>query len=270
MSLFWDANGAATGTGGTGVWDINASALWRNGSAIGALQTWTNGGGDEAVLQGTAGTVTLYKGTGGSPPNIMVNKITFSIAGYTVRADPTGNGNDVLQLTGSSPTIEADGNATIAVQIAGTAGLIRTSAGTLTLALATNPSNTNLSNYIGATVIENGAINVAALANGGSNSSIGAAAATASNLVFGGGTLQYTGSTATSTNRLFTIGDANGNSATLDASGSVAAGTMSFTGAGSIAFGNTSAHTLNLTGTNTGANTLASVIGDNTGATSLE
>ena len=43
----------------------------------------------------------------------------------------------------------------------------------------------------------------------------------------------------------------------------------SFTGAGSIAFGNTSAHTLNLTGTQHLANTLASVIGDNTGATSL-
>ena len=268
-SLFWDANGNTAGTGGTGVWDINTSALWRNGSAIGALQTGHNGGGDEAVFQGTAGTVTLYKGTGGSPPNIMVNKMTFSIAGYTVRADPTGNGADVLQLTGSSPTIEADGNATIAVQIAGTAGLIKTGAGTLTLALTTNTTNTSLSNYTGATVIEAGAINVAALANGGTNSSIGAAAATASNLVFGGGTLQYTGSTATSTNRLFTIGDANGNSATLDASGSVAAGTMSFTGAGSIAFGNTNAHTLNLTGTNTGANTLASVIGDNTGATSL-
>ena len=169
-------DGNTAGTGGTGVWDINTSALWRNGSAIGALQNWTNGGGDEAVFQGTAGTVTLYRGTGGSPPSIMVNKITFSIAGYTVRADPTGNGADVLQLTGSSPTIEADGNATIAVQIAAR-GLIKTGAGTLTLALTTNTTNTSLSNYTGATVIEAGAINVAALANGGSNSSIGAAAA---------------------------------------------------------------------------------------------
>ncbi len=74
----------------------------------------------------------------------MVNKMTFSIAGYTVRADPTGNGADVLQLTVSSPTIEADGNATIAIQIAGTAGLIKTGAGTLTLALTTNTTNTSL------------------------------------------------------------------------------------------------------------------------------
>ncbi len=124
------------------------------------------------------------------------------------------------------------------------------------------------SSYSGITTINTGILNVAQLSPGGMASSIGSSGSAASNLVFGGGTLQFTGSTAQSTDRLFTIGNASGDSATLDASGT-SGGTLSFTGTGAIAFGDTNAHTLTLTGSNTGANSLAAAITDNTGATSL-
>jgi fibronectin-binding autotransporter adhesin len=75
----------------------------------------------------------------------------------------------------------------------------------------------------------NSALVVNTLANGGSNSSIGASANSAANLVFNGGTLKYVG-TGSSTDRLFTIGPVG---ATLDSSGS---GAVNFTNvAGTIA-----------------------------------
>ena len=59
--------------------------------------------------------------------------------------------------------------------------------------------------YTGATTVTGGALNVSALANGGSASDIGASANTASNLTIDGATLDYTGSGASS-DHLFTIG----------------------------------------------------------------
>ncbi|HZT23948.1 MAG TPA: autotransporter-associated beta strand repeat-containing protein, partial [Verrucomicrobiae bacterium] len=77
------------------------------------------------------------------------------------------------------------------------------------------------------------------------------------------GTLQYTGGAVT-TDRLFSVGT---NSGTLDASGS---GAVNFSNTGSMAFnGQTGTRSLTLTGSNTGANTLAAIIGDNGGATTL-
>jgi fibronectin-binding autotransporter adhesin len=96
----------------------------------------------------------------------------------------------------------------------------------------------------------------------------------ASNLIIDGGTLQYVGG-AGSTDRLFTVGstEAGGATGTLDASGSTAndSGALNFSNPGAIAYGTTGQpRTLALTGSNTGANTLNPVIGDNgSGAVSL-
>ena len=81
-------------------------------------------------------------------------------------------------------------------------------------------------------------------------------------------TLKYTGAAA-STDRLFTIqGAADGDYATIDASGT---GAINFTNIGSLAYGTAAqTRTLNLTGTNTGNNTLAAKLANNgTGASSL-
>jgi fibronectin-binding autotransporter adhesin len=66
------------------------------------------------------------------------------------------------------------------------------------------------------------------LANGGTSSSVGAAAATADRILLRGSTLKYAGVANAATNRLFTIGTGG---ATIDASGT---GTVDFSGTGAL------------------------------------
>ena len=104
------------------------------------------------------------------------------------------------------------------------------------------------------------------LANGGVASAIGMSSSAAANLVLDAGTLQYTGSSAASTDRLFTLTQNGGG---LDASGASNAA-VSFTNTGAVAFSGSGLRTLALSGSSTGNNTLAAVLGDGTGgATSL-
>jgi autotransporter-associated beta strand protein len=125
--------------------------------------------------------------------------------------------------------------------------------------------------YTGSTTLSGGILSVTSLANGGttatnglgdSPSGIGASNNGASNLVFDGGTLQYTGPAA-STDRLFTI---TGNGGTLDASGG---GALQFTNATALTFSGTAATTFTLAGTSTAGNTFAPILTDGTGPTSL-
>lgn len=120
--------------------------------------------------------------------------------------------------------------------------------------------------WTGATIIEGGVLQVGGLAAINTNSSIGKGSA--ADPVIAGGTLRYAGTGgATTTNRLFTIGNANGLTATLDSSSATTANTISFTGTGALGMGGSGTRTLTLTGTNIGDNTLASIIGDGSGGT---
>ena len=305
-TLFWDtvSDGAAL-TGGTGTW-TNALGNWNTGSGD---TTWSNATPDDASFGETAGTVTL----GGA---VTVADMTFNTPGYTI----AGGGNI---LTLSDSTITANADATISSVVAGTTGLIKTGAGTLTLSeantytgtttinagtlqlgdggtkgqlgsgaitnngsLVVNRSDTTATisavisgtgsltqagtgmlslnsgnSYTGATIISGGTLFTAVLANGGSNSNIGASTNVASNLVLDGGILRYGGANTT-TNRLFSIGTGGG---TFNLSA-----TINFTNTGSMGFnGQSGARSLTF-GTNAvGTTILAAVIGDNGGATSL-
>ena len=116
--------------------------------------------------------------------------------------------------------------------------------------------------YTGTTTITAGTLEVTNLANGGIASSIGMSTNEAGNLILNGGTLRYAGE-AGSTDRLFSLQG----SSTLDSSGT---GAINFTNTGAMGFnGGTAAKTLTLTGTNTGNNTIAAVIGNNTAATAI-
>ncbi|HEU4891956.1 MAG TPA: autotransporter-associated beta strand repeat-containing protein [Vicinamibacterales bacterium] len=121
---------------------------------------------------------------------------------------------------------------------------------------------TSANEYLGTTTINGGILSTPLLANGGAVSGIGMSSNAAANLILNGGTLQYSGG-ATSTDHLFTLTTSGG---ALDASGN---GPLTFSNTGAIALSGSGDRRLTLTGTNTGANTLASVLGDGGGPTSL-
>ena len=140
---------------------------------------------------------------------------------------------------------------TYAGAISGTGNLIKNGTRTQTLSGCS-------SSYTGTTTINAGILQVSCLANGGSNSAIGAAGTAASNLVLNGGTLQYSGA-AGSTNRLFTLGSSGG---TIASSGT---GALAFTNAGAVGFSGAGNRTLTLDGTTPTsiANTFAPQITNN-------
>jgi autotransporter-associated beta strand protein len=135
---------------------------------------------------------------------------TFSGAASLVNySGPTVINDGVLELSGvdsvanpsvitlNAGSVKFSGGGTRSALINGAGNVI--CAGTATLTL----SGTNA--YTGTTTINsNSTLSVTALANGGLNSSIGAAASSATNLVFDASTLSYAGPTASS-DRGFTI-----------------------------------------------------------------
>jgi fibronectin-binding autotransporter adhesin len=93
--LYWDANGATAGTGGTGNWLAGGVTpnVWRNGSSTGTLQTWA--ASSRPVFGGTAGTVTI-SGTGGV--GRITTGVVVAVGGYTIAE---ANGTRYLQITGA-------------------------------------------------------------------------------------------------------------------------------------------------------------------------
>jgi autotransporter-associated beta strand protein len=129
------------------------------------------------------------------------------VSGDTVTFDATGAAKPTVNLTGALPvggvTVNAATNYTFngAGSISGAGGLDKSGAGTLTI----NTSN----DYTGPTSITGGVLEVSALGDAGSASSIGASTGEASNLVIDGGTLRLTGA-QTNTNRNATLGASGG------------------------------------------------------------
>ncbi|MGY0798534.1 autotransporter-associated beta strand repeat-containing protein [Lysobacter sp. A286] len=118
---YWDANGTAVGSGGSGTWNLSNLNWSPNGDGVSGpfALPWSNALLDNAIFGGTAGTVNL-----GDP--IAVQNLNFNTAGYVL----TGG---TLTLGGASPTITTAGSATINSIIAGTSGLTKAGAGTLQL-----------------------------------------------------------------------------------------------------------------------------------------
>jgi fibronectin-binding autotransporter adhesin len=120
-TLYWDVNGTAVGTGGTGTWDLS-TPYWNSASdgVTGPMVAWNNASINSAYFGGTAGTVTL-----GTP--ITANSLTFNTNGYTLSGS-------TLTLAGTTPTVTVNtGTATISSVIAGTAGLTKNGPSSLNL-----------------------------------------------------------------------------------------------------------------------------------------
>ncbi|MCE9609888.1 MAG: autotransporter-associated beta strand repeat-containing protein [Chthoniobacter sp.] len=198
----------------TGVTTITAGILSvgtiGNGGVAGNLGAATNAA---ANLVFNGGTLQYTGATASTDRNFTINASTTATIEIT-------NGANSLTISGASTATSG--------------ALTKTGAGTLVL------SGTNL--YTGVTRINDGVLSVGTIGNGGVGGNMGAAAVAAGNLVFNGGTLQYTGATA-STNRGFTIGGAataiiditNGASAlTISGASATTSGALTKTGAGTL------------------------------------
>ena len=163
-------------------------------------------------------------------------------------------------ITVQNPTTSSATTATISTVVTGTGGLSKFGAGTLALSNAA-------STYTGVTTINNGILSATTMANGGSNSSIGAASNVAGNLILNGGVLRYAGTVGTtvSTDRLVSVGLLGGG---ILSSGTAA---INFTNTGTIGFnGESGARTFVLAGATASlVNTFSPIIADNGGATTL-
>jgi autotransporter-associated beta strand protein len=261
----------STSTGGSYSINIAAAEFPANppqpnawSQTAGGTQNWTTTTNwDDGVVPNPTSTTTMDF----SSVDILTDTNLVLGATRTARiwkfGDASGTQNwavsagNTMTLAGTTPTVQVDNNTTqLNNVVAGSAGLAKTGAGTLIL----NGANT----YTSVTRISAGTLQATTLANGGTgnNSSIGASNPVATNLILNGGTLRYTGA-AVNTDRLFSLQI----SSTIDASGT---GAVNFTSTGAMGFNsNTADKTLTLTGTNTDANTIAAIIGDNTGVTSL-
>ncbi|MCS7306278.1 MAG: autotransporter-associated beta strand repeat-containing protein, partial [Thermoguttaceae bacterium] len=147
---WWDADGTAPVNGGSGTWNTT-SPLWTDLPSGGTYGTWSNAANMTAHFAGTGGTVTLAE-------PITARALGFYTGGYTIA------GTNTLTLTSSgtgslgAATIYVENavdTATISTPIAGSAGLIKTGAGTVVLA---NSSNT----YTGTTYIQQGTVKLGA------------------------------------------------------------------------------------------------------------
>ena len=144
--------------------------------------TTTIGGSNALTLSGT------FTNTTGNRTLAITNNASTLLSGPVRLADDNVNAR-TLTINGTLGISGAISNNNAGNTIA--SSLTKIGSGTLTLS---NAANT----YTGITTVSDGILSVATLANGGSNSSIGASSVTATNLVIGStGTLQYTGSTVT-------------------------------------------------------------------------
>ncbi len=271
--------GTITGTAGGGILGVQQNS---DGNFTIASQITDNQGASVGFTKGGTGRVTLDNAsnsyTGGT-----------TIAGGTLSVDTIANGGGASSIGASGPaasnliiqgaTLEYTGdgdvsdrsftiarsgsvaNATIAVSdpaarlefggvvtSADGAGLTKTGPGTLVL------SNGG-SDYTGPTTINGGTLEVGTLANGGTNSSIGASSNASSNLVLqDGGRLAYAGGT-NSSDRGFTLTNGGG-IGVMDGGATL---TVSGTATGSGGFTKTGGGTLILSGTNdyTGGTTIS-------------
>ncbi len=202
-----------------------------------------------------ASTVILGQNGNANVAQFWLNGNNQTIAQLGVAAGSTGVlGSMIVQNGGLTPsTLTFNGNATpstftgvVADGIGGGLLNLTMTGGSLTLANAA-------STYTGVTQVNGGTLTVAAMANGGSPSSIGSSPSAATSLVLNGGTLVYTGGSAV-TDRGFTVAAGNG-TLNLPSVGT----TLTFGGSSVFTGGliKTGPGRLTLTGASSGAGTVA-------------
>ncbi len=221
----------------TGVTTISGGTLSvatiGNGGVAGNLGKATNAVGNQ-VLDG--GTLSYTGATASTDRGFTVNAtgggIDVTTAGNTLTFDTTG----IVTTAGGTLTFGGAGNAAVSSVISGGGAITMGGIGTLTLS--------GVNTYTGVTTISGGTLSVATIGNGGVAGNLGKATNAVGNQVLDGGTLSYTGATA-STDRGFTVNATGGeidvttagNTLTFNTTGiaTTAGGTLTFGGAGNAA-----------------------------------
>jgi autotransporter-associated beta strand protein len=112
---FWDANGAAALTGGTGTWDNATTSNWRTPNATGTLGLWSgNTVPLDAIFAGTAGTVTAFAGSTFTAPNFRFNTTNYVL---TASSTTTTNFNGVTNLASNVVLNLGDINAATGIRL---------------------------------------------------------------------------------------------------------------------------------------------------------
>lgn len=152
-------------------WDAAENAIWDTTTV-----NWINGGSPSTYSNGN--TTQFDDGVTGETQGAVILNTTVTPAALTF-----DNSLVVYSIDGTG-------------SISGATGLIKKGSESLTLG--------TLNGYTGVTDLRGGITSIDTVANAGAPSSIGAASASPANLLFSGGSLNYTGSAA-STDRGFTL-----------------------------------------------------------------
>jgi fibronectin-binding autotransporter adhesin len=214
----------------------NGSTIFLNVTAIAARQ-WNGLASGTPAGSWNVGTTANWL----IPPTTVS---TFANGDAAVFNDAAAGTTDVVVAATVSPSAVTIDNSTLAYTftgtgaISGTASVLKQGTGSASIA--------NANTYTGATTVAGGRLAVASLANGGSASPVGASSSAASNLVLSGGTLAYTGTTATVNRGFSTRGSGGGfevtaPGTTLTVSGNVSGtGTLAVSGSGTLRLTGTS------------------------------
>ena len=224
----------------------------------------TPGVGSQMIWRGAAGGNTVLSGANTYSGPTLVDQGMLQLAAAGVIPDGSAvsltNAGGIFDLNDFSETIGSLsgagavmlGTATLTTGgdntsttysgvMSETGSLTKSGAGTLTLSGA----NT----YTGTTTISAGTLSVATIGNGGVAGNLGQATNAAANVVFNGGTLQYTGATA-STDRNFTITAATTgtievttNTLTISGADTATTGALTKSGLGTLVLSGTNLHT---------------------------
>lgn len=231
---YWNGNGgsALSANFNTGPWSASASTS--------AALTWPSSGTNNANFSNTnGGTVTLPATYNTTPNNVVIESGNYI---FNTASTIPSNLSSTINLNANNLTLSPNATSaalTLSGIISGT-GSITHNTGT-TLLTGTNT-------FTGTTTINSGTLSLATIGNGSVSGNMGAASNAASNLVLGGGTLNYTGATASS-DRNFTLttsttSSINISTNTLTISGGSAStsGALSKTGTGTLILTGTNLH----------------------------